>query len=293
MAPVAVVSDTTHYLPPELVQAHDIGQVSLYVNWDGRTDREADVTDLDAYYDHLRTAAELPTTSQPSVGDFISVYEPLLAAGREIVSIHLSGGISGTVESARQAKARLEESDDAGDGRITVIDSTTTCGGLGCVLLAAAAAAEAGADGATVAARAQEARDALKIWFAVDTMEFLRRGGRVGGAQAWLGSTLKIKPILSIESEILPIERVRTARRAFERMCEYMEQRAADGADGWVVQHVQAPDEAARLRERGRAIFGSEPLFVSEVGPVIGTHVGPGLLGVGGVPASFARAAAD
>ena len=140
-----------------------------------------------------------------------------------------------------------------------------------------------------MAAHAQEARDALKLWFAVDTMEFLRRGGRIGAASAWLGSTLKIKPILSIESEVRPIERVRTAKRAFERMCDYMEQRAEAGADGWVVQHVQAQDQADRLVERGRAIFGCEPLFVSEIGPVIGTHVGPGLLGVGGLPSSLAR----
>src|ERR1700704_2194231 len=104
-------------------------------------------------------------------------------------------------------------------------------------------------------------------------MEFLRRGGRVGPARAWLGSTLKIKPILSVESEITPVERVRTSARAFQRMCEYLEERRDDGADGWVIQHIQAPDQAAALVERGREIFGSEPLWVSEVGPVIGAHV--------------------
>jgi DegV family protein with EDD domain len=134
-----------------------------------------------------------------------------------------------------------------------------------------------------VEARARETRARLKVWFAIDTMEFLRRGGRVGAARAWLGSTLKIKPILTVESEITPVERVRTSARAFERMVDYLRSRHEDGADGWVVQHIQAREQAEELAARGRDVFGSEPVFIGEVGPVIGTHVGPGLLGVGGV----------
>ena len=124
----------------------------------------------------------------------------------------------------------------------------------------------------------------MKIWFCIDTLEYLRRGGRVGKAQAWIGGTLQIKPILSLEYEITPVERVRTAGRAFERMVQYAHELHDDGADAWVVQHIQATEQAQRLIERGREIFGSEPLFVSEVGPVIGTYTGPGLLGVGGIP---------
>ena len=110
----------------------------------------------------------------------------------------------------------------------------------------------------------------------LDTLEYLRRGGRVGGAQAWIGGALKIKPILSLESRITPVERVRTAGRAFERMVEYMQTLHADGADAWCVQHSQAPAEAQRLVERGIDVFGCEPRFVGEVGPVIGAHAGPG-----------------
>jgi DegV family protein with EDD domain len=124
----------------------------------------------------------------------------------------------------------------------------------------------------------------MRFWFAVDTLEYLRRGGRIGAAQAWLGGALKIKPILTLDGQITPVERVRTARRAFERMAEYMAARQADGADAWVVQHIRAPDVAERLVARGREIYGCEPAFVSEVGPVIGAHVGPGLVGVGGIP---------
>jgi DegV family protein with EDD domain len=127
----------------------------------------------------------------------------------------------------------------------------------------------------------------MRFWFAVDTLEYLRRGGRIGAAQAWLGGALKIKPILTLDGEITPVERVRTSRRAFERMVGFMEERRADGADGWAVQHIQAPDVATALVARGRAVFGSDPVFVSEVGPVIGAHVGPGLIGFGGIPSGL------
>jgi DegV family protein with EDD domain len=284
---VAVVTDTTHYLPPDVVAAYDLHLVSLYVRFGDDLERESEMPDFDGFYDRLRAAKDLPTTSQPSIGDFLAVYEPLLDAGHDIVSIHLSGGISGTYGSALQARDQLAER--GADGRIEVLDSQTACGGMGCVALAAAAKARAGGGLNEVVSHARATRETLKIWFAVDTLEYLRRGGRVGAAQAWLGGALKIKPILSIESEILPVERVRTSGKAFERMVEYMRSRAADGADGWVVQHIQAHEQADRLVERGREIYGCEPLFVSEVGPVIGAHVGPGLLGVGGVPAELVR----
>ncbi len=287
MGSVAVVTDTTHYLPRALADEQGLHQVSLYVNWEGRQDREADLPDFDAYYEHLRTASELPTTSQPSIGDFLEVYEPLVAEGHDIVSIHLSGGISGTCESARQAAERVHEQGDGAGGRVEVVDAATACGGLGLVALAAAATARRGGDRDAVTESAREARRELQLWFCVDTLEFLRRGGRIGAAQAYLGTALRIKPILRLEEQITPVERVRTAGRAFERMVEYLETRAQDGADGWVVQHIQAPDVAERVVERGRELFGCEPTFVSEVGPVIGTHVGPGLIGVGGVPRSL------
>src|SRR5947209_13801560 len=171
---VAIVSDTCHYLPRELIEAHSIHQVSLYVHWPNETVRESAVADYDAYYGRLRRADELPTTSQPSIGDFLEVYEPLLAAGDDIVSIHLAGGMSGTVRSAEQAREQL------GDraARVHVIDSATACGGEGLVVLAAVAAARTGADGATVAERAREARPSLKVMFSLDSPEYQRRGGR-------------------------------------------------------------------------------------------------------------------
>jgi len=287
MPSVAVVSDTTHYLPDEVVEANGIRVVSLYVTFEGeRTQSEGSVRDFDAFYDELCTSDRLPTTSQPSVGDFVSVYEPLLAEGRDVVSIHLSAGLSGTYESARQAAAALEREGKDG-GRVHVIDSSTACGGSGLMVLGAARCALKGADVDKVIQHAHETRENLKMWFAVDSLEFLKRGGRIGGVSAWVGSTLKIKPILTVESELSPVERVRTSARAFERLVDYARQRHASGADGWVVQHIQSHDQAELLIERCHEIFGREPVFVSEVGPVIGAHTGPGLLGVGSVPERY------
>ncbi len=277
---VSIVSDTCHYLPRDLVEKHGIHEVSLYVHFDDQTIRESEIADYDAYYTRLGSEDALPTTSQPSIGDFLAVYEPLLEQGNDIVSIHLAGGMSGTVRSAEQAREQLGDAAD----RVHVVDSATACGGEGLVVLAAAAAARDGADAAAAAERARRARSQLKMWFAIETLEYLRRGGRIAGAQAWLGSALKIKPILTVESEITPIERVRTSRRAFERMVDFLRERAAAGADGWMVQHIQAPAQAEELARRGTEIFGCPPLVTSEIGPVIGTHVGPGLLGVGGIP---------
>ena len=283
---VAVVTDTTHYLPRDLVAQLDLHQVSLYVTFEGTTEREADITDLADFYTRLSASSEMPGTSQPSVGDFLAVYEPLLEAGRDIVSIHLSAGISGTFATAGQARDQLVERGIDPD-RIVVLDSATACAGLGMLAMAAASVARAGGSAAEAAEAAQACRRDLKVWFAVDTLEFLRRGGRVGGAQAWLGTTLKIKPILSIESEILPIERVRTSKRTFERLIEYLTARHDEGCDTFFIQHIHAPDQAERLVERGREIYGREPEMVSEIGPVIGAHVGPGLLGVSGMRRSL------
>jgi len=281
-SPVAVVTDTTAYLPEQVLRENDIHLVSLYVNWQDESVRESEITDYGAFYDRLRGADKLPTTSQPSIGDFLDVYRPRLAAGHDIVSIHISGAISGTVESARQAKEQL--GDDA--ARVTVIDSESGCGGQALTVLAAAKAASSGADGAEVERRAEAARADLKMWFAVDTLEYLRRGGRIGAASAWLGMALKVKPILTMDQEITPVERVRTSARAVRRLTEYAEERRRDGADGWVVQHIQAPGEAQQLIEATEEIMEKPPVFTSEIGPVIGVHVGPGLLGVGGVPLS-------
>jgi DegV family protein with EDD domain len=289
MCPVAVVTDSTSYLPAELVERHGIEVVPLYVVFNGnRPVPEVEITDYPAFFEELRSAEKLPTTSQPSVGDFTSAFEPLLAAGNDVVSVHISGGLSGTPEAARQAKEALTR-DGKGGERIEVVDSTTAAGGLGFMVLAAAHAAANGASATEVADHVAEARRELRLWFAIDTLEFLKRGGRIGAASAWIGSTLRVKPILTVENEMTPVERVRTSSRMFERLLEYAHSCAESGADAWSAQHINAPEQCDRLVERCSEIFGSEPTIVSEIGPVLSAHTGPGLLGMGAVPSRFVR----
>jgi DegV family protein with EDD domain len=277
---VAVVTDSTPYVPQDLLDRWAIPQVSLYVGWGGDLRREDSYEDLDAFYVRLAGSADLPVTSQPSVGDFLSVFEPLAAAGRDIVSIHIAGGLSGTCESGREA-ARVVAEQHPGV-RVEIVDGQSGAGGLGLQVVAAARAAEEEADVDAVVAAVALARESLDIWFALDTLEYLRRGGRIGAAQALVGSALKIKPILTFGTEISPVGRVRTSRRAFERMVGYLHELHDRGATDWIVQHAQSHDDADRLVAAGREIFGTEPLFCTQVGPVLGAHLGSGML-VGGM----------
>jgi DegV family protein with EDD domain len=281
---VAIVTDSTTYLPPELVARWGIEQVSLYVGWGDERLPEPSY-DLEEFYARLRESADLPSTSQPSVGDFLTVYEPLAEAGRDIVSIHIAAGLSGTYESAREAARVIE--DKGHRGRVEVVDGKTGSGPLGCLVLAAAEAAAAGQSQREVADGVARTRAGLAMWFCLDTLEYLRKGGRIGAAQALLGSALKIKPILTFGSEISPVGKVRTKRRAMERMVSYLRELYERGADGWIVQHAQAFEDAATLVAAGEEIFGTEPLFCTQVGPVLGAHLGSGFLvgGVGCAPA--------
>ena len=284
MARVAVVSDTTGYLPSDLAAANGIDLVSLYVDYgDGRVEPEAKIRDFEAFYEELRSGDRLPTTCRPSVLDFVAAYEPLLAGGGEVVSIHISSGLSGTCDAAREAAAQLEHEGRGGE-RVHVVDSTTAGGGVAVLALAAARRAAAGEDVEEVLRRVAEAREEWKMWCCLDTLEFLRRGGAIGPLRAWIGSTLRLNCIITVESEVRPVERVRTAARALERMVDYARQRRESGADAWVVQHGQSADQAAELTERCREIFGTAPVFVSEIGPVLGVHTGPGMLGIGALP---------
>ena len=282
MPGVAVVTDTTQYLPAEIIRRHGIHLVSLYVSWNGRTEREAELGDYDAFYDFLRSGGELPSTSQPSVGDFLTVYEPLLERGDDVLSIHLSGAISGTVGAAEQARQALIER-GVEEARIVVLDSRTGCAGHGFMAVAAANAVREAGGLAEALAAARAFREDFRVLLAIDTLEYLRRGGRIGAARAWIGATLKVKPLLTIEGEMQPVERVRTGSRAFERLVDHLRQRRESGCDAFAIQHVQAPDEAERLAEAGREIYRRDPELISEIGPVIGTHTGPGLLGCAGL----------
>jgi DegV family protein with EDD domain len=277
---VAIVTDSTTYLPQPLIERWAIRQVSLYVGWDGDLRPEHEYVDLDAFYARLHDSPQLPTTSQPSVGDFLAYYQPLLREGRDVLSIHIAGGLSGTCESAREA-ARIT-AEEGHPGSVEVLDSETGAGGLGCLVLLAAGLAEQGVALETIVEAVRRGRESLDIWFCLDTLEYLHRGGRIGAAQAVVGTALKVKPILTFAAEIAPVGRVRTHRRALERMLAYLHELRERGASDWIVQHAQAPADAERLVAEGTALFGFGPLFCTQVGPVLGAHLGSGML-VGGM----------
>ncbi|MCV7243258.1 DegV family protein [Mycobacterium mantenii] len=287
MADVAVVTDSTGYLPPALVDKLDITVVSQYYDVGAGPLRESEFDgDFARFYAELDASKNTAKTSAPAVEDFVAVFDQLLQQHSAVVSVLISSGVSETCSMARQAAAKLE-----GDGgeQVVVIDSAGFGGHLGLQALVAARAAAGGADSGGVSERVRQARKEVKGWGLVDTLEYLRRSNRVGAVAAWVGSALDLKPILTIESELKALERVRTHRRGVERLIELMVQRRAAGADRWFVQHAFAHEEAKRLAERLTELFGTEPEFISEIGPVVATHVGPGTLLVGGLPGTALR----
>lgn len=281
---VRIVGDSTSYLQKSQLAEYGITEVSLSVVWNETSKYELDITDLDSFYDELREMKNLPGTSQPSIGQFLDVYRPIVEAGDDVVSLHFSSGISGTFGSADQARQQLER-EGVEPGRVTVIDTGSACGGYGVILLAAAAAAKRGGSRERVLAAQQEMTDGLSFWFAIDTLEYLRRGGRIGAVASVVGGAMKIKPILTVTSEgIMPVEKVRTEARVLNRIAELGE-RDIPVRGGYIVQHVQAPERAQKVIDDLESRLGHPPAFVpGEIGPVIGAHVGPGLIGVGVFP---------
>ncbi len=283
MSGVAIVTDSTTYLPEAMLDGLGVHRVSLYVGWEGELLPERSYEDLDAFYARLRESPSLPTTSQPSVGDFVEVYRPLVQAGRDVLSIHIAEGLSGTCQSAREAARAIAE--EGHGATVTVHDARTGAGGLGLLVVQAARLAASGRSAAEILGAVEEAHRTLDIWFCLDTLEYLRRGGRIGAAQSIVGTALRVKPILTFGEEIKPVGRVRTRARALERMRGFLDELHEREANEWIVQHAQSAGDAARLVETGSELFGKEPLFCTEVGPVLGAHLGAGML-VGGMRAT-------
>lgn len=273
-SPVAVVTDSTAYLPDGMAGELGIGVVPLHVVLGGRTGTEGiEVSshDLAAALAERRVQV---STSRPTPAEFVAVYRATGAAS--IVSVHLSSALSGTHDAAVLAAAEVQtEGID-----VRVVDSRTIAMGLGFAVLAAARAAHDGAaaEDVAVAARATE----TDVLFYVDTLEHLRRGGRIGAAAALLGTALSVKPLLHVtDGQIAALEKVRTASKALARMEDLAVQRAGTGPVDLAVHHLAAADKAGLLADRLRARLPElTALHVSEVGAVVGAHVGPGLLGV-------------
>lgn len=276
MSAVALVTDSTAYLPPEYVERYRITVVPLYVRFGDQVLRDGVEITPEQFYARLPGSPVFPATSQPSAGDFVEAYRRCVEAGASaIVSIHISSKLSGTVASALLAQDQVPEVP------IHVVDSLSTSMGQGYQVLEAAWALEAGRTVEETIRRVEEVRDRLRILFVVDTLEFLHRGGRIGGAQAFLGSVLSIKPLLALkEGRIEAVERVRLKRRALQRAIELLVAEAAGRPVNAAVIHAAAPEEAQEVTASLRAQLDCRQLIVSELSPVIGTHTGPGTVGI-------------
>jgi DegV family protein with EDD domain len=274
---VAVVTDSTAYLPDELTEGYGIHVVPLYVVLAGHSGREGWDIGPDEVARTLAVRGQTVSTSRPTPGDFVAAYRRALDEGAErLVSIHLSSELSGTWDAARLAASQV------GEHIVTVVDSRSAAMGAGFAVLAAARSAAAGADAATVARTAQEIADATRTFFVVDTLEHLRRGGRIGSAAAVLGSALAVRPVLHVQDgRVVPLEKVRTTARALNRLVQRAVEAAGQGPVSIAVHHLAAPEKAERLAADIRDRLPQlRELHVSELGAAIGAHVGPGAVGI-------------
>lgn len=285
MAKIVLVTDSSATLPLELMQRYGIHVIPLYIHFgtevlcDGQ-----DITPTE-FVERLKRASTLPTTSQPSVGDFMEFYRELIPQAEAIISIHLSSGLSGTVASALGARqALMDEAAEKGEEPpvIHVVDSTVVSVGLELLVTAAARAIEAGETVESVLRIVDDLIAQIRVIFVVDTLEYLHKGGRIGGASALLGSMLQLKPILHFnEGRIDVLEKVRTAKKAKQRLLTIMEECVGQECTVHAaITHVNALGEAEMLREQLTGCFTCEELSVSELSPAVSVHVGPGAVGV-------------
>jgi DegV family protein with EDD domain len=269
---VRVVTDSTSDIPKALADELRITVVPLTLNFSGQSFRDGIDLGADEFYARLQQEKELPTTSQPPPALFRHAYEHLITQGG-VVSVHLSHKFSGTVETARAVAQELAPD------KITVVDSGSASMGLGLCAIAAARAAMNGAGRAECAAAAEATARKLHIAVAFETLEYLRRGGRIGRAQAFVGGLLRLKPILTIkEGEAFPLTRVRSRAKAIEELFSLCTKH--EGISDIVVLHTTTPDDAAALVRRARDAVTGATIYEGRFGPVLGVHGGPGMLGM-------------
>lgn len=276
MGKTVIVTDSTAYIPPALVQQHGIHVVPLTLVWGNEALHDGTEITPPEFYKRLKTAKIMPSTSQTTPEEFKKEFAPIIAAGDSILAILISSRLSGTVDSAVQAKAEFP------NAKIEIVDTLTTAMALGYCALAAARAVNDGAGLADAAAVARQAVDSSGVIFVVDTLEFLRRGGRIGGAAAFVGTALNMKPLLTIkDGKVDALDKVRTKRKATERMLDIVEERIGSR---WPLRlatlQAAAEEEAKALLDTASKRFHPDESVFSEVSPVIGTHVGPGTIGL-------------
>ncbi len=273
MPEIALVTDSTAYLSEEEINRYGITVVPLTVNFHDGFIYDG-IVDTGEFFARVDRSEKLPFTSQPAVGAFVEVFERLIGAGKEVISILLSSELSGTFESARGAASMVDPD------KITIIDTRTTSAALAFLVLAAAQWAEEGLDRAGISDRVRQATTEIGSFFIPDTLEYLKKGGRIGGAQALLGSLLQIKPVLYFfEGKIEILDKVRTRRKAIQRMLSELprERKHLKVA----VVHCAALDDAVEVKNMILEMTPHARVEIREFGPVLSTHGGPGLVGIG------------
>ncbi|GMR09728.1 MAG: DegV family protein [Anaerolineae bacterium] len=276
MAKTAFVTDSTAYIPPSQVKQFDINVIPQVLIWDEETLLDGIDIQPTAFYERLKDSKTMPTTSQAPIGTFKEVFEPLVEEGRPVLAILVSDKLSGTIQSAEQAKALFPEA------TIVTVDSEATAMAMGFQVLAAARAAREGKSFEEVTEIARQAKLRTGVVFVVDTLEFLHRGGRIGGASRLLGTALNLKPILELQDGVIEaVDRVRTRSKAQARLLDLLEERI-DGRPNLrlAVLHAAAEERARNLLEVAANRFNPIETVFSDLSPVVGTHVGPGTLGL-------------
>jgi DegV family protein with EDD domain len=270
--PVHIVTDSTSDIPRELLDELGITMIPLTIAFGSESFRDGIDLSADEFYARLQQTKDLPTTAQPPPALFQHAYEHLVTRG-EVLSVHLSHKFSGTIDVARAA-AR-----DVAPDRITIVDSRSVSMGLGLCAIAAARAAKDGATRAECAAAAESVASRLRVAVAFESLEYLRRGGRIGRARAFLGGLLRLKPVLTVQDgEAAPLTRVRSRVKAMDQLLSLCG--TGGGVDEIVVLHTTTPEDAEALAERARAAQPGVPLHLGRFGPVLGVHGGPGMLGL-------------
>ncbi len=279
MSKVAIVTDSTANIPFELTKNYPVFTTPLQVLWDEKVLLDGiDIKTTD-FYSRLETSKSMPSTSQVTPATFLTLYEDLLRQGFDVISIHISQKLSGTMDSAIQAKAQLP------GARIELVDSKSTSMALGFQVLSVARAATLGASLNECLSVAEKAREHTGVLFTAATLEFLHRGGRIGGGAKFLGTALNLKPILEVrDGRVEAVERVRNINKALDRMLELALRRIDKRTPIRIATiHANDSENAQMLLEKARKQFNVSEVsetYVAEVSPVIGTHTGPGTVGI-------------
>ena len=278
MSKIAIVTDSTAYIPPNLVQKHNLTVTPQVLIWGEETFQDGVDIQPDEFYARLKTDKVMPTTSQVSIATMKSTFENLIERGYDVLAILLSAKLSGTIQSAVQAKEMMEKVGD----KVTFIDSRSTAMALGFQVLAVARAVDDGANLKDAVALAEKAREHTGVYFAVDTLEFLHRGGRIGGAKRFLGTALNVKPVLAVlDGHVEAVEQIRTKKKAIDRVFELVAEQTKGKTPVRVATlHAAAEEEAKALLERASKELDATESILTTVSPVVGTHAGPGTVGL-------------